>query len=131
MTYRSQAGVVLLEVLVAFSILAVSLTVLLQVTGANTNRQKSVENRLLAMSHASTLLAEFGIGSLLDAPAQSGDIDERYSWQLLASDIASHERRRDTKEKALSLVSLALTIQWQEGSTTKKYVVNTKRMAWQ
>lgn len=127
MKHPSQTGIVLLEVLVAFSILAVSLTVLLQVTSANTHRQKSIENRLLAMSHASNLIAELEFDESL---AQSGHINERYSWQLSASKVASHELYRETKEKTLSLVAFALTIKWQEGSTVKNYIVDTKRLMW-
>lgn len=128
MTNMRQSGVVLLEVLVAFSIMAVSLTVLLQVASANVNRHKIIENRLSAASHASNLLAEIGISVPLNARELTGHIDEQYSWRVNISDVSSLDRPRDVQVISPTLVSIVIIISWQEGSTRKEYIVNTKRV---
>lgn len=125
-----QSGVVLLEVLAAFSILAVSLTVLLQVASANVNRHTMIENRLTAVTHANNVLSEIGVSLPLDKHELTGRIDEQYSWQMKVQELGSIELDRDTAETSPSLISIDLRINWQEGAANKHYSVNTKRIVW-
>lgn len=126
-----QSGVVLLEVLIAFSIMAVSLTVLLQVASANVNRHKIIENKLSAASHASNLLAEIGISVPIEKSDLAGRIDDQYSWRVNIKDISSGERHRDTQATSLSLVAVELIVSWEEGAKKREYIVNTKKIVWQ
>ena len=124
-----QDGVVLLEVLVAFSILTMSLAVLLHSVSGSLKQHRIVENRLIATTHAANILAGLGIESPLNPGNKSGNIDERFSWQLTASEAASSGLAADREEEVPKLLSLELKVRWNEGAVVKEYVVTTKRIA--
>ena len=124
-----QDGVVLLEVLVAFSILTMSLAVLLNSVSGSLKQHRIVENRLIATTHAANTLAGLGIESPLNPGNKSGNFDEHFSWQLNISEAVSAGAAVDREETVPKLLSLELKVRWNEGAVVKEYVVTTKRIA--
>jgi general secretion pathway protein I len=82
MTRRGrQRGFTLIEVVVAFAILAMSLGALYESFGGSLKRSTSSSRRELAALRAESLLAEFrGSGGLL--PAQHRGADSGFEWQI-------------------------------------------------
>ena len=124
-----QDGVVLLEVLVAFSILTMSLAVLLNSVSGSLKQHRIVENRLIATTHAANILAGLGIESPLNPGNKSGNFDEHFSWQLNISEAVSAGAAVDREETVPKLLSLELKVRWNEGAVVKEYVVTRKRIA--
>jgi general secretion pathway protein I len=69
---ESVRGFMLLEVVVAFTILALALAALLQATGTGLRAMSAAERRLAATELAENLLAEAGIAAPFGAGAETG-----------------------------------------------------------
>lgn len=80
---RRQRGFTLIEVVVAFGLLALALTLLL---GALTGASRQIQRANLAgraALHAQSLLAQVGAGAPLQPGEQDGALDDgRYHWRL-------------------------------------------------
>lgn len=79
---RSDRGFSLLEVLVAFTILALSLGVLMQIYSASLRNTDITRDQAQAVALAQSLLASVGIDEPLAEGGKSGDAGDRFRWQL-------------------------------------------------
>ena len=83
MSRHRSRGFTLIEVVVAFAILAVSLGVLYETFGGALRRSAAAAQRELAALRADSLLAEFrGSGGLLPAQRQGRDEDTGFEWRI-------------------------------------------------
>ncbi|MEE4379660.1 MAG: prepilin-type N-terminal cleavage/methylation domain-containing protein [Candidatus Competibacteraceae bacterium] len=73
-------GFSLLEVLVAFAILSLTLGVLLQVFATGLRNTANAEDYTRAVLQAESLLAQVGIN--LPVESQQGEIDDRFQWRI-------------------------------------------------
>jgi general secretion pathway protein I len=80
---RRARGFTLIEVVVAFAILALSLAVIYEAFGGALRRSSAASQRELAALRADSLLAEFrGSGGLLPQPASGRDEDTGLEWRV-------------------------------------------------
>ena len=80
---RKQGGFTLIEVVVAFAILALSLGALYESFGGALRRSSTATRRELAALRAESLLAEFrGSGGLLPAPRNGRDAQPDFDWRV-------------------------------------------------
>jgi general secretion pathway protein I len=82
---QSQRGFSLLEILVAFTILALSLGVLMQIFSGSLRNTELSHDQAQAVALAQSLLASAGVEAPLAAGESAGTLDDRYSWTLLAT----------------------------------------------
>jgi general secretion pathway protein I len=78
---RRCAGFSLLEVLVAFAILALALGVLFQIFGLGMRNTVLAEEYSRATLLAESKLAAVGVETPLEQGASGGTIDDKYSWR--------------------------------------------------
>lgn len=84
MNRRGSRGFALIEVVVAFAILALSLGVLYETFGGALRRSASAAQRELAALRVESLLAEFrGSGGLLPGTARGRDEATGLEWRIL------------------------------------------------
>ncbi len=86
-------GFSLLEILVAFSILAISLAVLMRIFSGSLNHATISRDQTEATQFAQSLLAAAGREAALSAGEQQGRHGDRFRWQLSiqpAEDIGSN-----------------------------------------
>lgn len=114
---KRQRGFTLIEVVVAFGLLALALTLLLgSLSGAARQIQRANLSGRAAL-HAQTLLAQVGAGAPLTPGHQDGELDEgRYHWTL---DIVPWTDPRLPTDGAMSvgaarLLEVQLTVRWGE-----------------
>jgi general secretion pathway protein I len=93
MSRRRQRGFTLIEVVVAFAILALSLGVLYESFGGSLQRSAAARQRELAALRAESLLAEFrGSGGLLPQPRRGTEAG--YEWRITSkpypAELAEH-----------------------------------------
>jgi len=113
---RRARGFTLLEVIIAFALLGLALTLLLGSLSGGAKQVRDAELRTRAVLHAQSLLAETGVASPLQAGRQQGDWEQgRYHWELQVQPWA--EPRAGNVAHATSpgtpwLAELQLQVRW-------------------
>ncbi|KAF1726142.1 type II secretion system protein XpsI [Pseudoxanthomonas japonensis] len=111
---RRQHGFTLLEVIVAFALLALALSLLLgSLSGASRQVRDSADSSRATL-HAQSLLAQLGAGEALKPGRQQGSFEgDRYQWQLdvvpFADPLAA---RAQLDPGAPQLLDVRLAVRW-------------------
>lgn len=110
---RRQRGFTLLEVIVAFALLALALTLLLGSLSGATRQIAHADLRGTAMLHAQSLLAEAGTVAPLQEGASDGTWEQgRYQWQLQVDPFDDGRDRVARTVGAPRLLQLTLEVRW-------------------
>lgn len=110
-----QRGYTLIEVIVAFAILALALTLLLGTLSGATRQVRWADEAGRAALHAQSLLDQVGVGEALQPGHRDGDFERgRYRWSL---DVAPYQDPLLPPPVAVDLsaprlLQLSLTVQW-------------------
>lgn len=116
---RSQRGFMLIEVIVAFALLALALTFLLGALSNATRQIRMADNAGRATMHAQSLLAQVGVGETLQPGHRQGNLDGgRYRWTLEVSPYVDPSRppASISAPGAPRLLQLRLEMQWGEAA---------------
>ncbi|MCX7097265.1 MAG: prepilin-type N-terminal cleavage/methylation domain-containing protein [Methylococcales bacterium] len=105
-----QQGFSLLEILIAFSILALSLGILLKIFSAGVNTAIVAEDYTLAIQIAQSKMATIGVSSPLQ-PA-SGVENDQYYWQVEVSPYTFNPDQVDLSELTAALVKVKVIVSW-------------------
>lgn len=111
---RSQRGYTLIEVIVAFAVLALGLTLLLGTLSGSTRQIRYSSDAGRAALHAQSLLAQFGVGEVLQPGRREGELEDgRYRWTL---DVQPYrpaaQARQPVGLSEPQLMFLVLTVRW-------------------
>jgi len=117
---RSVRGFTLLEVLVAFALLAVALTLLIGTLSGAASQVSEADVRSRAVLHARTLLDRTGVDAPLQEGEQRGQWENgRYRWQMQVA-AWSEPRSQDAPVPAQQqpagprLLEVRLQVSWSE-----------------
>ena len=106
----------MLEILIAFSILAFSLGILLKIFSGGVNTAMVAEDYTVATQIAESLLAKTGTEIPLKEHQSSGDEHEKYHWQLAITPYnLSAIEGTDPKSLPAQLFKVNATVVWGEG----------------
>lgn len=127
MPARAQnTGFTLIEVLVAISILAIALTVILQLFSGGLRSNRLAEDYNRAVFHARQKMEEV---LLLDEPepgSTEGEFEDGYRWQ---AEIARVEADEDVDERLpVETFAIKVAIQWGAGENRRDFAVNTLKI---
>lgn len=128
---RSQGGYTLIEVLVAFMVLALALTFLLGTLSGATRQVRWSADAGRAALHAKSLLAETGVGETLQPGRDEGELEDgRYRWQLEVAPYVDPLAPADQAQDpfAAQLLQLRLELAWGEGAPAQRLVVDSLRL---
>lgn len=130
MTRARQRGYTLVEVLVAFAILALALTLLLGTLSGAARQVKWADEAGRAALHAQSLLAGVGVAESLHPEHREGTFEDgHYRWSL---DIADYEDPllpppdRDDPA-APRLLQVSLQVQWGDPDPTRTLELRSLR----
>lgn len=127
---RLQAGYTLIEIIVAFAILALGLTLLLGTLSGATRQVRQAGDAGRAGLHAQSLLAEFG--ELPQPGARAGELEDgRYRWQLDVepwADPAPRSGPQRSDPNAARLLRLRLLVEWGEGGPAQRVELSSLRL---
>jgi general secretion pathway protein I len=132
-TPTAQRGFTLIEVIVAFAILALALTLLLGTMSGAAKQVRWADDAGRAGLYAQSLVDQVGVGEPLRAGHREGDFEAgRYRWTM---DVAPYvdptvpaSPVRDLS--APRLWQLVLTMRWGDGDDpTRRIVVQSLRLA--
>jgi len=122
----------LIEVIVAFALLALALSFLLGALSSAARQVRIAEQSGRATLHAQSLLAQVGVGETLQAGHSAGSLEEgRYRWTLDVApyaDPALPASSSSVDAAAPRLLELRLHMQWGD-SAAQKLQWQTLRLA--
>lgn len=111
-----QRGFTLIEIVVAFSILAVGLGIAMQIATGAMRQARSASDYTEAALYAQSLLDNVGVGERLEEGESSGEFDERFQWSLR---VEPYEIETDAPvDEAMApveLYRLELLVTWRRG----------------
>ena len=110
-----QRGFTLIEVIIAFALLALALTLLLGSMSGAAKQIRNADDAGRATLHAQSLLAQVGSGEVLKLATRQGDFEEgRYHWLLEITPYVDPMKRAATvaEPSAPSLLQVKLVVSW-------------------
>jgi general secretion pathway protein I len=129
--HRRQRGYTLIEVVVAFALLAFGMTLLL---GSLTNATKQVRSSSdfgRAALHAQSLLDQAGVGEALAVGQRDGRVDDgRYRWEMNVTPYRDPTAppRQPQVLGAPQLMQLELTMRWGKGGPRETLRLQSLRL---
>jgi len=107
-----QQGFSLLEILIAFSILAVSLSILLNIFSLGVTTAGVSEDYTAAVQIAESLMAKTGVEKPLQAGDSVGIIHDKYYWQVLVQPFTLASEPIETTTLNTALFKVRVTVNW-------------------
>jgi len=107
-----QCGFSLLEILIAFSILALSLGILLKIFSAGINNAGVAEEYTAAVQVAESLMAETGAEAPLKPKQATGLEHDKYHWQVSVSPFQFNAENLDVTTITAELFKIKVVVSW-------------------
>lgn len=127
---QANAGYTLIEIIVAFAILALGLTLLLGTLSGATRQVRAAGDAGRAALHAESLLDEFG--TLPQPQHRAGELEQgRYRWQFDVEpwqDPTPRTVPAPVDPNAARLMHLRLQVEWGEGTPAQRVVATSLRL---
>ena len=110
-----QRGFTLIEVIIAFALLALALTLLLGSLSGAARQIRTADDSGRATLHAQSLLAQLGVGEVLQPGRKQGTFEQgRYRWVLELEPYVDPLKRRSPQAVASAprLLQVQLEVEW-------------------
>ena len=124
---RRQSGYTLIEVLVAFMILALALTVLMRIFSGGLRNVSVSSDYAVATLIAESRLAATGIDVPLQPGERSGTEGERFEWTVSVQDYDPWPGYRSAA-KGVDAFRVTVTVEWPNGDSTRSVGLSTVRL---
>lgn len=128
---KPKRGFTLIEVVAAFSILALGLALSMQIATTAMRQTRQASEHTIAALHAQSLLDTTGVGERIEIGETDGEFDDGYRWHLI---VAPYElgaeglpEGLDPTTAPVQLLELTLTISWERGGQTARSEFRTLR----
>ena len=128
---RRHKGFSLLEILVAFAIMAVALTIVLRIFGAGVNTAVISEEYNLAVQIAESILARTGVETPLQAGESAGTEADKYAWLVRITPVAEppaagrrFQPRQDQSpaQPSRKLMKVSVRVSWGDAAERQRSV---------
>ncbi len=127
----AQRGYSLLEIIVAFAVMGLALSLLLGTLSGGTRQVRWAADSGRAVLHAQSLLDQVGVGEVLVPGRRDGEFDGgRYQWVLDVAPYVDPERlpAQPADPYAPRLLQLRLQVTWGEGGPRERLQLDTLRL---
>lgn len=120
--FFQQKGFSLLEVLVAFTLLAVTLGVMMKTLSSNSRGLVIASQHSQAATLAESLISEVGVTAPLEVSSLEGQSEDGYQWHLKVE-----ENPMETGYLKGASFIVTAEISWGEARSGRRYVLSTLR----
>ena len=124
---RRQQGFSLIEVLVAFMILAMSLTVVFRIFSGGLRNVALSEDYARAVLVAESQLATVGINEPLELGVTSGEWDERFRWERVIEVYRPWEQEKELTTQMLPYL-VSVSVGWEHAGRTRQVKLSSVRV---
>lgn len=129
---RRMHGYTLLEVVIAFGLLAFAMTLLLGSLSNASRQVRDADRASRAALHAQTLIDQLGVGVPLEPGQRNGELEDgRYRWEMEIrryNDPLAQARPPGDLIGAPVLMQVRLDMRWGEGRPRERLRVDTLRL---
>lgn len=125
-----QSGFTLLEIVVAFAVLALGLGLAMRIAGGAVEQARNGQSFSEAALYAKSRLDMAGAGERLEEGMDSGEFDDRYRWELEVQPFEAADAGTDagvTGVPPVELYRLVLTVFWRDGEHERRAEFSTLR----
>ena len=122
-TLNARSGFALIEILVAVSVLAISLVVIFQLFSGGLKSRQLSEQYARGVFHAREKMAEMLLTPDLSEGEIQGEFEDAYEWQAVITRVVSEEG--EAKNLPVNLLNVRMRINWREGEKEKSFVIGT------
>lgn len=125
-----QKGFSLLEILIAFCIMALSLGILLNIFSGGINTAIIAEDYTIATQVAESVLAKVGSEIPLKNFQDSGTEREKYQWSVSIVPYVLNPEMADPKNAVAEMFKVNVTVEWgdEDDSDPRQYQLATLRL---
>jgi general secretion pathway protein I len=128
---NNQRGFSLLEILIAFSILAVSLGILLKIFSTGITTAQVADNYTMAAQIANNLMAKTGVETPLKISEELGVENDFYHWRVRVNSQTFVSPELDLRALPVELFNINVLVWWGDDEKTDDRVLelNTMKLA--
>ncbi len=119
----SNDGFTLIEILVAISILAISLVVILQLFSGGLKSSRLSDEYTRGIFHAREKMGEILLSKDLSEGETEGEFADSFRWKCLVEPIESGEE--DEEKLPFNMFNIKIDIAWDVGGKEKRFQVST------
>lgn len=120
-------GFTLIEVLVAMSILAISLTVVLQLFSGGLKSSRLSDEYTRGIFYAREKMDEILLAEELNEGVISGEFDDGFKWRAKARRLDITEAKDD--RLPFRAFNIRVDVSWSEGEKEKSFAVSSIKLA--
>lgn len=124
-TPKTMSGFSLLEVLVAFSITAVTLVIIFNIYAKGTSAAILGEEYAQAIAIAESRLASLGISENMDSTSLQGMENDKYQWSLQINDYLNNEATDSDIATPFMLKQVEITVNWNSRGKPRSITLQT------
>ncbi len=120
-------GFTLIEVLVAFSILSLTLAAIFSLLSSSSRSTRVADEYSRAVVWAESKLAQLGVSEPLRLGTARGSFDEDYRWELQVVKRPSREAMHSIMYE-WALLDVSLRVSWESMGQERDLILNTARL---